>query len=343
MRAFVLHAPGAAGVVDVEPPVAAPGEAVVDVARVGVCGTDVELYSGELQYLRDGRSRFPVRPGHEWSGRVAAVGAGADPGWVGRRVMGDTMLGCRACRRCRGGRQHLCADRQEVGILGRAGALAAQLAVPAWSLHALPDSVDDALGALVEPGGNALRAARAAGVGAGDRVLVTGPGTIGLLVAMFARRAGAEVHVLGRDTATLEFAASLGFDRCWTAETLPRLPYEAVVDASNAESLPARAVELVEPGGRVVFIGLSGTPSLLDTRALALKDATAVGILSASPGLAATIVAYAEGAVDPRPLIAATVGLDGVAAALAGHRPAGAGAGPKVHVSPRDEDAGSTG
>ncbi|WP_344293574.1 alcohol dehydrogenase catalytic domain-containing protein, partial [Streptomyces synnematoformans] len=162
MRAFVLHGPGDAGVVDVEPPAAGPGEAVVDVARVGVCGTDLELFSGELQYLRDGRSRFPVRPGHEWSGRVAAVGAGVDPGWVGRRVTGDTMLGCRACRRCRGGRQHLCEDRREVGILGHAGALAEQLAVPARSLHALPDAVDDALGALVEPGGNALRAARAA-------------------------------------------------------------------------------------------------------------------------------------------------------------------------------------
>lgn len=330
----MLHGAGRAGVEDVEPPAAGPDEVVVDVARVGVCGTDVELYSGELQYLRDGRSRFPVRPGHEWSGRVAAVGAGVDPGWAGRRVVGDTMLGCRACRRCRGGRQHLCEDRQEVGILGRSGALAARLAVPAWSLHALPDTVDDALGALVEPGGNALRAVRAAGLAPGDRVLVTGPGTIGLLAAMFARRAGAEVHLLGRDPATLEFAASLGFDRCWTAESLPRLPYEAVIDASNAESLPARAVEWVEPGGRVVFIGLAGTPSLLDTRALALKDATATGILSASPGLAATISAYAEGAVDPRPLIAATIGLDGVAAVLSGERPEGAGPGPKVHVAP---------
>lgn len=342
----MLHGPGRAAVVDVEPPVAEPGEAVVDVARVGVCGTDVELYAGELQYLRDGRARFPVRPGHEWSGRVAAVGPGVDRGWVGRRVTGDTMLGCRACDRCRRGRQHLCEDRQEVGIRGRAGALAAQLAVPAWSLHALPDTVGDALGALVEPGGNALRAVRAARLSPGDRVLVTGPGTIGLLAAMFARRAGAEVHLLGREPATPEFAASLGFDRCWTTETLPRLPFDAVIDASNAESLPARAVEWVEPGGRVVFIGLAGTPSLLDTRALALKDATAVGILSASPGLAETIGAYAEGSVDPRPLIAATIGLDGVAATLSGTRPAGAGPGPKVHVAPSgvrdgaEDDAG---
>jgi hypothetical protein len=74
---------------------------------------------------------------------------------------------------------------------------------------------------------------------------------------------------------------------------------------------------------------------LIDTRTLVMRDVTAVGILSASPGLDATIRAYATGAVDPRPLVAATVGLDQVGAVLAGKRPAGAGPGPKIHVDPR--------
>jgi threonine dehydrogenase-like Zn-dependent dehydrogenase len=142
------------------------------------------------------------------------------------------------------------------------------------------------------------------------------------------------VHLLGLPGPTLDFARSLGFDGVWTADGLPGLPYDAVIDASNAAALPAKALELVEPGGRVVYIGLAGSPSLIDTRWLALKDVTAVGILSASPGLAATIDAYASGDVDPRPLIAATVGLDEVDAVLAGRRPAAAGPGPKIHVTP---------
>ncbi|MDQ7905071.1 hypothetical protein RB614_11115 [Phytohabitans sp. ZYX-F-186] len=77
-----------------------------------------------------------------------------------------------------------------------------------------------------------------------------------------------------------------------------------------------------------------GVPHV-DTRALVLKDVTAVGVLSASPALDATIAAYASGAVDPRPLVAATVGLDGVGPVLAGQRPAGAGPAPKIHVDPR--------
>jgi threonine dehydrogenase-like Zn-dependent dehydrogenase len=119
----------------------------------------------------------------------------------------------------------------------------------------------------------------------------------------------------------------------WSASALPTLPWHAVIDASTAAALPARAVELVEPGRRVVLIGLAGTPSLLDTRALVLGDITAVGVLSASPGLAATIRAYASGAVDPRPLVAATVDLAALPAVLGGARPAGAGPGPKVHVA----------
>ncbi|TPQ23165.1 zinc-dependent alcohol dehydrogenase [Streptomyces sporangiiformans] len=339
MRAFVVFGPGECGVVDVEPPTAAPGEAVVDVARVGVCGTDVEFFSGEMQYLHEGHARYPLRLGHEWTGRVSAVGEGVDASWIGCRVMGDTMLGCGLCRRCRDGRQHVCDAREEVGIRGgRAGALAEQLAVPARSLYRLPDAVDDTLGALVEPGGNAFRAARAAAIDAGDRVLVLGPGTIGLLVAMFARRAGAEVHLMGLTPQSLDFARTLGFDALWQEKELPGLPWDAVIDASNAPELPAKAVEWVEPGRRVVYIGLAGTSSPLDTRSLALKDMTAVGILSASPGLGATIDAYASGEVDPRPLVAATVGLDDVGAVLAGTRPAGAGPGPKIHVVPGGQD-----
>ncbi|MFF7047076.1 zinc-binding dehydrogenase [Streptomyces griseorubiginosus] len=336
MRAFVLTGPGEFAVQEVPEPVAVPGEVVVDVERVGVCGTDLEFFTGDMAYLRQGHAGYPMRLGHEWAGRVRAVGAGVDPGWVGRRVMGDTMLGCGDCRRCLRGQQHVCEKREEVGVRGgRAGALAEQLAVPARSLHALPDSVDPELGALVEPGGNALRAARATGAGPGDRVLVLGPGTIGLLVALFARAAGAEVHLMGATEDSLAFARSLGFPHTWREDTLPDLPFDAVVDATNAVRLPALAQESVEPGGRLVYIGLAAEPSLIDTRALVLKDVTAIGILSASPGLDATIKAYAERAVDPRPLVAATVALAATGAVLAGERPPDAGPGPKIHVDPR--------
>lgn len=336
IRAFVLTGAREYAIQRVPAPTPRRGEAVIDVARVGLCGTDVEFFTGEMTYLKEGHSRYPMRLGHEWAGVVSAVGADVDPAWIGKRVVGDTMLGDGVCRRCERGHQHVCANREEVGVRGaRPGALAEQLAVPVTSLHVLPDSVDDTLGALVEPGANSLRAARAADLRDGDRALVLGPGTIGLLTAMFARESGAEIHLMGRTPLELEFARSLGFENVWTEESLPDLPFDAVIDASNAPHLPARALDLVEPAGRVVYIGLASTASVIDTRTLVFKDVTAVGVLSGSPTLDATIASFATGMVDPRPLVAATLNLESAGAVLAGERPAGAGPGPKFHFDPR--------
>ena len=332
----MVTAPNEAAVLEVEPPVAGAGLVVVDVHRAGVCGTDVEFFTGEMAYLHQGHAHFPLRLGHEWMGVVSAVGDGVDAAWLGRRVTGDTMLGCGRCRLCLGGRQHVCHDRFEIGIRGDwPGALAEQLLVPATALHALPDTVDDVAGALVEPGGNAMRAVEATAAVEGSRILIYGPGAIGLLAALIAESDGIEVHLAGRSDTSLDFARSIGLTRAWKMDDVPDLPYDAIIDCTFGVDVPAQAVSLVQPGGRVVLIGLSGAPSLVDTRDLVLGDITAVGILSASPGLAHTIEHYADGRVDPRPLVAGTVGLDDVADALRGTPIPGVGTGPKIHIDPR--------
>ena len=336
MRAFIILGPRRAEVRDVEVPVPRPGEVVVDVERVGVCGTDVEFWTGEMAYLATGEAAYPIRIGHEWSGMVSAIGAGVDQAWIGRRVTGDTMLGCGLCASCRSGRQHLCADRFEVGIRhGWPGALAEKLPIPARFLRELPPSIDVASGALVEPGGNAWRAVQAAAVAPRERLLVIGPGTIGLLGALIAAAGGTDVHLLGRGERSIAFARSLGFDHVWSVDRPPEGQFDAVIDASTDPVSPGRAVELAEPGRRVVFIGLSGLPSLIDSRVIALKDLTTIGILSASPGLDGAIELFASGRVDPRPIVAAVVGLDEVANVLDGRRDPAWGAGPKIHVDPR--------
>jgi threonine dehydrogenase-like Zn-dependent dehydrogenase len=333
MRALVISGPGEARVSEVEEPVPEAGQVVVDVRRAGICGTDAELFTGQLAYFAQGKTRFPVRPGHEWCGVVSAAGAGVPDGWLGARVTGDTMLGCGRCIRCLGGRRHVCADRYEVGIMGGwPGALAERVLVPAWSLHRLPDALDDRSGALVEPGGNAWRAASAAGAAPGRRVLVCGPGTIGLLTTAFAVAAGAEVHVLAVDGGRRSLASSFGATGYWTAEDPPPVTYDAVVDCTDDHRVPAFALALAEPAGRVVFIGVSGAASLIDSRDLVLGDLTAVGILGASAGLGPAIEHYADGRVDPSGLVSVTVGLDQAAEALAGR--IGTGPGTKIHVDP---------
>jgi len=333
MRALIIDGPRSARVGEVEVPRPAAGQVVVDVHRVGICGTDVELFTGELAYFEQGKSRFPLRPGHEWCGVVSAVGAGVDDAWLGTRVTGDTMLGCGRCRRCQAGNGHVCADRHEIGITAWPGALADKVLVPAASLHRLPDAVDDRAGALVEPGGNARRAVAAAHAGPGSRILVCGPGSIGLLAVAFAAAAGAEVDVLAADPGRRELAATFGADRYWTSDDPPAGRYDAVIDCTGDHRVPAAALALVEPAGRVVYIGVAPAPSLVDSRDVVLNDLTVVGILGASAGLASAIEHYAGGRVRPGPVAEVVVGLDRAADALAGRIDPAPGV--KVHIDPR--------
>jgi len=333
MRALVITGRESATVAEVDVPEPAAGQVVVDVRRAGICGTDVELFTGQLAYFAQGKTGYPLRPGHEWCGVVSALGDGVDPGWRDVRVTGDTMLGCGHCVRCRAGRGHVCAARREVGIMGWAGALAEKVLVPESSLYRLPDAIDDRAGALVEPGGNAWRAASAAQAGPGQRILVCGPGTIGLLTAAFATAAGAEVHILALDRGREKLASSFGAAAYWTVGQPPSLTYDAVIDCTDDHQMPAAALALAEPAGRLVCIGISGVPSLVDSRDLVLGDMTAVGILGASAGLAPAIEHYADGRVDPSGIVDVTLGLDEAAEALAGQISTGMGT--KIQIDPR--------
>jgi threonine dehydrogenase-like Zn-dependent dehydrogenase len=338
MRAFVVTAPHRGEVQEVDDLVPAADQLLVDVERVGICGTDIELYTGVMPYIGQGKAHFPLRLGHEWVGRVRSVGPDADASWIGTRVTGDTMLGCGTCRFCLGGTQWVCPYRNEMGITdGWPGALAEQQLIPAGFAHLIPEQVSVTSGALVEPGGNSLRAAEATLAGPGSRVLVLGSGTIGLLAAQFLLAKGVDVHLAGKRAGSLQLARDLGVS---TTDDLDEIAlsderFDAVIDATSSATSPAIAARLVDPGGRIVLIGLSGTPSILDTRDLVLGDITAVGILSASPGLAGAIEAFATGAVDPDSIVGEVIGLADVASRLEGKRGGAAGPGPKVHVDPR--------
>ena len=217
---------------------------------------------------------------------------------------------------------------------GWPGMLAEYAVIPTRFAHYVPDAVSVTAAALVEPGGNALRAVRAARTSSSDRLLIMGDGTIGLLAVLFAVDAGAEVTVAGLRPGRLALAARLGARHTLTAETLPDLPHgswDAVIDATPDSAVPAAALSLVRPGGRLALIGLAEEPSMIDTRELVLADVTLVGILSASPALPDALRAYAGG-LDPTPIVGEVIGLADVPARLADRTSSGTG--PKTLVDP---------
>jgi 2-desacetyl-2-hydroxyethyl bacteriochlorophyllide A dehydrogenase len=339
MRALVVTAPRQAEVQNVPDPVARRGQLLIDVERVGICGTDIELYTGKMAYIEQGLTHFPLRLGHEWTGRVVATGSSEDERWLGKRVTGDTMLGCGHCEFCDAGHHWVCPNRSEVGILGDwAGALAEKIVIPTRFAYEIPENVTVTAAALVEPGGNSLRAVQASNLEPGHKLLILGSGTIGLLAAQFALAVGAEVHVAGARATALELARSLGVQHTCQLGELAHghdNEFDAVIDASSVDHMPALSVRLAKSAGRVVFIGLSSTPSMIDSRDVVLKDITVVGILSASPGLAGAVQNFSSGAVVPDSIVGEVVSLEEVPARLEGGRGADAGLGPKIHVDPR--------
>ena len=310
-------------------------DVLVEVERVGICGTDVEFFTGAMAYLASGEANFPLRIGHEWCGRVIQIGESVDPRWLNTFVTSDTMLGCQKCQRCLNGYQYLCADRDEVGIRrGFAGALAEKVVIPDFALLELPSDMDPAVGAMVEPTGNALRAVDATNLRAGERLVIFGPGTIGILSALIAHQRGIEVHIVGVEEKSLAFVRQFGFAGVHQIHSIPQLEIHAIIDATFAEEIPALALELIEPGRSVVFIGISGNPSLIDSRTITLKDLKVRGILSASPGLAGAIELLSKKIIDPRPLIAGVVSLEDSSGVLGGNRQGVKGSGPKIQIKP---------
>ena len=315
MRAFVIDGPREGSVRDVERPAIGPGDALVAIDTVGLCGTDVELYSGTMPYFAEGLAQFPLRPGHEWAGRIVELGAGTEGFAVGQRVTGDTFLGGGADQYTRSVRHHVAPDHVEIGVRGgRDGALAEYLRVPAASLYALPPEVGATAGAFVEPGSCALRGVNAASVGDGTRTLVWGAGTLGLLAALFSRLRGADVDIVVRRREQADYVSSLGFTPVLGE---PDDAYEAVIEATGADDVPEKALARVAMGGRLALLGVPARPVGLRVSTLVHHDVTVTGVLGGSSEIAATIELFAGGAIDLEPLVARRIGLDDVDAALA--------------------------
>ena len=204
-RAAVLHAPGDVRIEDRPMPEPGPLDVLVEIAAVGVCGSDVHYY--EHGRIQTRIVRGPHVLGHESAGRVVAVGERVSKHGVGDRVTLEPGLPCGRCRECRTGAYNLCQDVKFLGAPPTDGAFTRYLAMHEDFAHALPDGLSDEAGALMEPLSVALWACERAGVSAGDRVLVTGAGPIGQLSAQVAAARGAtEIVVTDVNPHRLELA-----------------------------------------------------------------------------------------------------------------------------------------
>jgi len=306
MRALILDLSGTLTLGE-RPRPSAASECVVRVSAAGICGTDLEL--------RRGYAGFSGVPGHEFVGMVEEAPP-VDAAWIGRRVTGEITVGCGACDGCRvAGRGH-CDRRSVLGIIGRDGAFAEYLSLPAANLHAVPDAVNDEAAVLVEPLAAACRVLEQIAVTAATTCAVVGPGRLGLLVALVLRAAGANVTIVGRSETRLALARSLGFNAV-AADTAQKLArhLDVVVDATGQPDGLATAKALVRPRGTIVMKSTFHGAAPLAIAPLVVDEITLVG--SRCGPFDAALELLASGRVDAGPLVDAAYPLERFADAFA--------------------------
>lgn len=330
MRAVIWEAPGKLAVTEAADPAPGHGELIIQVGRCGICGTDVHIADGEFP-----PTPYPIIPGHEFAGRVVAVGGGVPAGWrEGERVAVDPSLFCGYCPACRSGRGNLCANWNAIGDTV-SGAFAEYVAVPAANAYRIPDSVDDAQGALIEPLSCAVHGLRRIGPVTGVDVLLTGAGTMGLLLLQLLRHAGAgTVSVVDRKASRLEAAKAVGADSVATdVAELDRAAFGVVVDATGAPAAIEAGFSVLDRGGRLLIFGVTSGDATVSLSPFRIynDEITVLGSMAVLNSFGAAAGLMAAGAIATTPLLGEPFGLAGFPAALASVR---AGEGIKVQVAP---------
>jgi len=280
---------------EVPPPEPGPGESLVRLRLAGVCRTDVEVLRGYHD--------FRGIPGHEFVGEVA--GPPASP-LMGQRVVGEINLPCGVCQRCRRGQPKHCLERRVLGLKGKDGAFAEYLTLPEENLHPVPPDLADEAAVFTEPLAAALAVSEAAPASLGQRVLVVGDGTLGLLISMTLALRGLKTHLVGHYREHLHLAEPYGVRTCLEDE-LTEGEFDLVVEASGSPGGLALALGRVRPQGTVVLKSTFAGHIPLDPALLVVPEVRLVG--SRCGPFPAALRLLEQGWLDPRPLISRILSL----------------------------------
>lgn len=323
MRAAVLTEPGHFELREVPVPACGPGDVLVKVARVGICGTDVHIFRGH--YASD---RLPLVPGHEFSGTVASVGGEVSSVAVGQRVIADINVGCGRCFYCRKNEVLNCPDMRQLGI-HTDGAFAEYVKVPERLVIPIPDDMSFAVAALTEPLACTVRAAKKSRIRFGESVLVIGAGPVGNFHVQLARAIGAapviaadlnpdRVALAKRCGADIVVSDMSGLDAAVKAATGGR-GADVVIESVGLPKLYESAFSLVRPGGRIAAFGLADADARASfaPQAVVLKEIGMKGSVAAMGDdmhEALTLLRY--GRIDPSPFLRSTRPLEDTQAAI---------------------------
>ncbi|WP_020122232.1 zinc-binding dehydrogenase [Streptomyces canus] len=295
-----------------ENPPPGPGQVEIAPAYVGICGTDLHIFHGDM----DARVAAPAVLGHEMSGRIVRVGAGVEDWSPGDAVTVMPLRWDDTCPACRAGHQHICQHLDFIGI-DSPGAMQQRWTVPATTLVRLPGSLPLDHAALVEPTAVAVHDVGRAQVRAGEKAVVVGGGPVGILIALVARAAGAEVRVVELSSHRRRLAEKLGLTT-WdpAADDLPGLVREWTGDAgadvafevSGAQGGVDTAVDVLGVRGRLCLVAIHPRPREVNLHRFFWRELTLVGArLYDRTDFERAVTLVADGTVPAQQLISKVV------------------------------------
>ncbi len=262
MKAILIIEPGRTQLVDVPDPQPGPRDVVLEVAAAGVCGTDIHILDGDYA------ASLPITPGHEFAGRVVAVGKDVREVAVGDLVAADPNIPCRECVYCRAGRDNVCERLEALGVT-LPGAMAEYMSAPVANCVVLRAGSPLDLAALIEPLSCAVHAFDVIRSRVAQRYLVLGAGTMGLLMVQLARLSGARsIDVVDPNASRLAAASAAG------ASGVAQRPdpestgrgYDVVIDCSGVPAAIEDGITRVAPAGLFLFFGISPDDARISLR-----------------------------------------------------------------------------
>lgn len=323
MRAAVLIEPGRFDLREVARPDPGPGEALIRIARTGICGTDLHIFKGH--YAAD---KLPLIPGHEFTGHIAALGGPAPGLTEGMPVVVDMNIGCTRCYWCRRNEILNCPEMQQMGITID-GAFAEYIAVPSrLVIPAEPRTPTEVL-ALTEPLACVVRAARKSGVTFGQSAVVLGAGPIGNLHVQLLRAIGAAPIIVAdlspdRVRKALDAGADAGVsDPSKLDQTVMEMTggrgADLVIESVGDSALYAKSQTLIRKGGHIAAFGLTGpddTLSLNILRTILEENSVAGSVAGSGPDMHDALTLLTHGRIDPVPFLGADFPLEDIQTAF---------------------------
>lgn len=317
MKAAFLIEPGVVAVSEIAIPALDADEVLIEVAAVGVCGSDVHFY----QHGRIGPYSVdkPLILGHELSGTIVAVGSAVSASRIGQRVAVEPQRPCRKCQQCQAGRYNLCPQMEFYATPPIDGAFAEYVKIQSDFAFEIPANISFEAAALIEPLSVCIWAAKRAEIKTASRVLIAGAGPIGVIMAQVAKALGASEVIVAdiakdRRDFVLQYGATEVLDPM--VDQVEGLEVDAFIDASGVAQAVVAGIKAVGPAGRVILVGMGNDDVTLPISYIQNKEIWLSGVFRYANTWPTAIELVSSGKVNLDVLVSHTFGLAEVDAAL---------------------------